>query len=102
MPTARIGAGSTAPGQGWQAYGANGIFIDVNTTSASFSGRPIYVTSVGGAGGGQWNLVGTSAVYDTSAAKFRVYLQWRDAGPLSPATAQQYGWYVNWIGYDNP
>ncbi|MFI6920131.1 hypothetical protein ACIBIZ_09260 [Nonomuraea spiralis] len=102
MPTARIAAGRTASGQGWQAYGTNGIYIDVDTSAAHFSGSPIYVTSVSGPGGNQWNLVGPSAVYDPTATKFRVYLQWRDASPLSPAAAQQYGWFIQWIGYDNP
>ncbi|MEV8635859.1 hypothetical protein AB0395_29805 [Streptosporangium sp. NPDC051023] len=101
MPTARIASGSTQPGQGWQAYGANGIFIDVDTTSARFTGRPVYVTSISGTGA-QWSLVGPSAVYEITATKFRVYVQWRDATPISPATAQQYGWFIQWIGYDNP
>ncbi|MCF6467012.1 hypothetical protein FAF44_01110 [Nonomuraea sp. MG754425] len=102
MPTARIAAGQTAPGQGWQPYGANGIYIDVNTTDGRFTGKPIYVTSIGGAGGNQWNLVGPSAVYEVTTTKFRVYVQWKDGSALSPARAQEYGWYINWIGYDNP
>ncbi|MEU6721927.1 hypothetical protein ABZ897_61730 [Nonomuraea sp. NPDC046802] len=102
MPTARIAAGQTTPGQGWQAYGANGIFIDVDTTAGRFTGAPHYVTSVGGTGGNHWNLVGPSAVYTPTATKFRVYVQWKDGSALTPATAQQYGWYITWIGYDNP
>ncbi|MER7209442.1 hypothetical protein [Streptosporangium sp. NPDC000239] len=102
MPTARIASGHTAPGQGWQAYGPNGIYIDVDTTAAHFTGAPVYVTSIGSTGGNQWSLVGPSAVYDATASKFRVYVQWKDSRPLTPAIAQQYGWYINWIGYDNP
>ncbi|MFD0883927.1 hypothetical protein ACFQ08_05065 [Streptosporangium algeriense] len=102
MPTARIASGHTTPGQGWQAYGANGIYIDVNTTSARFTGTPVYVTSITGPGGNQWGLVGPSAVYSSTATSFRVYVQWKDGSPLTPATAQQYGWHINWIGYDNP
>ncbi|RBQ18619.1 hypothetical protein DP939_19210 [Spongiactinospora rosea] len=101
MPTARIAAGSTAPGQGWQPYGANGIYIDVDTTSGRFTGAPIYVSSVGGTGT-QWGLVGPSAIYSPTATGFRVYVQWRDGAGLTPAHAQQYGWHINWIGYDNP
>jgi hypothetical protein len=102
MPTARIAAGQTTAGQGWQAYGDRGIYIDVDTSAARFTGRPIYVTSIGSTGGSQWALLGSSAVYDTTANKFRVYVQWRDQSPLSPGTAAQYGWFINWIGYDNP
>ncbi|MER7129926.1 hypothetical protein [Streptosporangium saharense] len=102
MPTARIAAGQTTAGQGWQAYGANGIYLDVDTTAARFTGTPVYVTSISSTGGSQWALVGPSAVYNVTATKFRVYVQWKDGSALTPATAQQYGWYINWIGYDNP
>ncbi|WP_030456406.1 hypothetical protein [Herbidospora cretacea] len=102
MPTARIAAGHTVSGQGWQAYGPNGIYIDVDTTSGRFTGTPIYVTSVTGPGGNQWSLVGPSAVYSPTATGFRVYVQWRNGAALTPATAQAYGWQINWIGYDNP
>ncbi|MCK2220512.1 hypothetical protein MF672_042935 [Actinomadura sp. ATCC 31491] len=102
MPTARIAAGRTPAGQGWQPYGPNGIYLDVDTSDARFSGSPVYVTSIGSTGGTQWGLVGPSAVYDATGTKFRVYVQWKDGRPLAPAHAQQYGWYINWIGYDNP
>ncbi|MDF5754282.1 hypothetical protein [Spongiactinospora sp. TRM90649] len=102
MPTARIAAGQSTPGQGWVAYGANGIYIDVDTTAARFTGSPVYVTSIGSTGGSQWNLVGPSAVYSATATRFRVYVQWKDGSALTPATAQSYGWFINWVGYDNP
>jgi hypothetical protein len=102
MPTARIAAGSTTPGEGWTPYnGTKGIYIDVDTSAAHFTGTPLYVTSVAG-DSGNWALVGPSAVYFATATGFRVYVQWRDGSPITPAHAQQYGWHINWIGYDNP
>ncbi|MFI7644367.1 hypothetical protein [Nonomuraea sp. NPDC049400] len=95
-------SGKTPPGQGWRAYAPNSICIDVDTTAGQFTGNPVYLTSIGGAGGMQYDLVGTSAVYDITANKFSVYLKWRDDRDLTPAMAQQFGWYINWIGYDTP
>ncbi|MEZ0074925.1 hypothetical protein [Planotetraspora sp. GP83] len=98
----RMASGKTRPGQGWRVYAPNSICIDVDTTAGQFTGNPIYLTSIGGAGGMQYDLVGTSAVYDITANKFSVYLKWRDDRDLTPAMAQQFGWYINWIGYDTP
>ncbi|MEV4250739.1 hypothetical protein AB0J63_46010 [Streptosporangium canum] len=50
----------------------------------------------------QYDLVGTSAVYDVTASKFSVYLKWRDDRPLTVADAERFGWYINWVGYDTP
>ncbi|WP_433246202.1 hypothetical protein ACQPYK_44810 [Streptosporangium sp. CA-135522] len=100
--TQRIAAGKTRPGQGWISYGGNtGLYIDVDTTSAAFTGSPVYTSSVGGSGD-QWALTGTSAVYTPTATGFRVYVRWSDSSPITPATAETFQWYVNWIGVDNP
>lgn len=99
--TQRIASGSTAPGVGWVAYGSTGIYIDVNTSSAHFTGTPTYTSSVGG-NGGQWALTGTGAIYMPTATGFRIYVRWSDGSALTPATAQAFGWQVNWIGVDNP
>jgi hypothetical protein len=99
--TQRIASGSTAPGQGWVSYGGAGIYIDVNTSAAHFTGTPTYVSSVGGTGG-QWALTGTGAIYFPTATGFRIYVRWSDGHALTPADAQAFGWYVNWIGVDNP
>jgi hypothetical protein len=100
--TQRIASGSTVPGQGWVAYAGNaGLYIDVDTSSARFTGNPVYTSSVGGIGG-QWGLTGTSAIYSPTATGFRIYIRWSDGRPITPAEAQTYNWYVNWIGVDNP
>lgn len=100
--TVRIGAGSTAPGEGWQTYGDNfGIYLDVDTSSAHFSGTPVYTASVGG-NGEHWALQGVNAIYKPTATGFRIYVRWDSTTLLTPATAQKDQWYINWIGVDNP
>ncbi|MFJ8849321.1 hypothetical protein [Streptomyces sp. NPDC102437] len=53
MATLRVGAGKTAPGQGWQAYQPvpGVIYIDVDTSAAHFEGNPTYTTSLSSTGG---------------------------------------------------
>jgi hypothetical protein len=99
--TQRIASGSTRPGQGWVAYGTAGIYIDVDTSSAHFTGSPTYTSTVGGIGG-QWALTGTGAIYSPTTTGFRIYVRFSDGSPLSPATAQAFQWHVNWVGVDNP
>jgi hypothetical protein len=98
----RIASGSTTPGQGWMSYGDYGLYIDVDTSSAHFTGQPTYTSSVGGSGGGQWGLTGTSAIYSPTATGFRIYIRWSGGQAITPADAQTHQWYVNWIGVDNP
>jgi hypothetical protein len=98
----RVASGSTTPGQGWVSYAnATGLYIDVDTSSAHFTGTPTYTSSVGGIGG-QWALTGTGAIYSPTATGFRIYVRWYNGSSITPAQAQTYQWYVNWIGVDNP
>ncbi|MER6620924.1 hypothetical protein [Streptomyces sp. NPDC000931] len=58
-------------------------------------------------GGSQLWAVGGSSVYSPSAQSFRVYLRWGDDAKrggkqLTPEAAQQYGFFINWIGVDQP
>jgi hypothetical protein len=99
--TQRIASGSTIPGQGWVSYGTSGLYIDVDTSSAHFTGRPTYTSAVEG-NGGQWALTGTSAIYSATATGFRIFVRWSDGHPITPGDAQTYQWHVNWIGVDNP
>ncbi|WP_162795794.1 hypothetical protein [Nonomuraea lactucae] len=99
--TQRIASGHTAPGQGWDNYYGTGICIDVDTSSARFSGTPVYTASIGGLAH-HWLLSGMNAIYDSSPTGFRLYLRRSDGTHLEPADAQLNGWYVNWIGIDQP
>lgn len=97
----RIASGSTTPGAGWQQYLCCGLYIDVDTSAANFSGQPTYTISVGGAGD-QWALTGTSSIYSPTATGFRVYIRFSNGTSMTPADATANLWYVNWIGVDNP
>ncbi|MFP5247262.1 MAG: hypothetical protein ACLGH0_11260 [Thermoanaerobaculia bacterium] len=99
MAVIKIGSGRTNPGAtAWQAYGGgNGIFLDVNTSAAGFSGTPLYFTSIGG-NSSHWATTGATSIYLPSATGFRVYVRWVDGAPLTPATANGYQWHINWVG----
>ncbi|WP_435240662.1 hypothetical protein [Streptomyces cucumeris] len=107
MATLRVGSGKTSPGQGWQLYGQEGVFLDVDTSAARFAGTPVYTASLNSTGGNQLWAVGASSVYSATATGFRVYLRWvddarRGGRQLTPETAEQFGFYLTWIGVDEP
>ncbi|MER5619278.1 hypothetical protein [Streptomyces sp. NPDC002215] len=107
MATLRVGSGKTTPGGGWQTYSTEGVYIDIDTTSAKFSGDPVYHASIYSTGGSQLWTHGAHAIYQVSATGFRLYLRWvddakRNGKQLTPETCQQYGFYVAWSGVDEP
>lgn len=100
MATTRIASGRTTPGSTpWVVYGANGIYVDVDTSAAKLTGTPVYVTSIGGTSN-QWATTGATSVYLATAAGFRIYVRYADGGPISPATANGFQWHINWIAMD--
>lgn len=104
VQSALIGRGSTPVGNtAWQPYfvpgdatAGQGIFVDVDTSSAGFTTTPIYITSIGG-NGGHWGTTGATSIYNPTPTGFRVYIRYPDGGSLTPAFANQYGWHINWI-----
>jgi len=107
---ARTAAGRTNPGAtDWKQYeDGNGIFVDVDTSSADFSDEVVYLTSLGGRTH-HWATTGGSSIYPTtppfgpiipSRRGFRVFIRWVDGGPLTPDTGNGFGWHINWIGME--
>jgi hypothetical protein len=97
MPTHRISAGRTPPGQGWQQYQNNrGVFIDVDTTAHRFTTTPVYVTALHGRSH-HWATTGGSSVYFPTPTGFRVYIRKPDGGSLLVSEAQNFGWHIQWI-----
>lgn len=96
--TTQIAKGSTPVGNtAWQQYpGGEGIFLDVNTSSAGFTTTPIYITSLGGSSH-HWWTTGATSIYFPTPTGFRVYVRYSTGGSLTPAIANQYGWHINWI-----
>jgi hypothetical protein len=93
-----IARGSTPVGNtAWQQYpGGEGVFLDVDTSSAGFTTTPIYITSIGGTTH-HWATTGATSIYIPTPTGFRVYVRYSTGGPLTPAIANQYGWHINWI-----
>jgi hypothetical protein len=105
----RIASGSTVQGAtAWQQYDPTnalmrGVFVDVDTSQGGFTKTPNYVISLCGHNR-VWEVSGASAVYDPTPIGFRVYLRWSynkggaEAPPLTPAMANQFLWFISWIG----
>jgi len=96
--SALMARGSTPVGNtAWQQYpDGEGVFVDVDTSSAGFTTTPIYITSIGGATA-HWGTTGATSIYQPTPTGFRVYVRWWGGGSLTPALANQYGWHINWI-----
>ena len=96
--SALIARGSTPVGNtAWQQYfDGEGVFVDVDTSSAGFKTTPIYSTSIGGETS-HWGTTGATSIYFPTPTGFRVYVRWSTGGALTPATANQFGWHINWI-----
>lgn len=103
MSSIRIGSGSTPAGStNWQPYqgGTTGIFVDVNTSAASFKTTPVYTTSIAG-NSSHWATTGASSVYNASPTGFRIYIRWVDGHALTPAQANGFQWRINWVGVES-
>jgi hypothetical protein len=96
--SALIARGSTPAGNtAWQQYPTGeGVFVDVDTSSAGFTTTPIYITSIGGTSS-HWATTGATSIYDPTPTGFRVFVRWSSGGALTPAIANQYEWHINWI-----
>jgi hypothetical protein len=98
VQSASIARGSTPLGKtAWQQYpGGEGIFVDIDTSSAKFTTTPMYITSLGG-NTHHWWTTGATSIYFPTPTGFRVYVRYSTGGPLTPAIANEYGWHINWI-----
>jgi hypothetical protein len=90
-----VGGATPVGNTAWQPY-TEGIFVDVDTSSAGFTYTPIYITSLGG-NGSHWATTGATSIYLPTRTGFRVYVRWANGGSLTPAVANQNGWHINWI-----
>jgi hypothetical protein len=96
--TVQVARGSTPFGNtAWQQYpGGEGIFVDVDTSSAGFKTTPIYITSLGRTTR-HWGTTGATSIYAPTPTGFRIYVRRSSGGSLTPAEANQLGWHINWI-----
>jgi hypothetical protein len=98
VQSAFIAKGSTPVGNtAWQQYpDGEGVFVDVDTSSAGFKTTPIYITSLGGRLA-HWSTTGATSIYEPTPTGFRVYVRWSTGGLLTPAEANYNQWHINWI-----
>jgi hypothetical protein len=98
MANSHICSGRTIPGNTlWQTYaGGKGIYVDIDTTTCNFSSIPVYITSIGG-NGNHWGTTGATSVYLATKTGFRIYVRWVDYSTITPASANQLHWHINWI-----
>ncbi len=101
MATHRIASGKTVAGNtAWVQYNGNmGVYLDVDTSAAHFATTPVYTTSLGGSGA-HWSTIGATSIYSATATGFRVYVRWSNGNSLTPATANNRRWHINWIGME--
>lgn len=97
----KIGSGSTTPGStNWKAYGGDtGVYLDVDTSSCSFTTTPKYTTSLGGSSS-HWATTGATSIYVPKPNGFRVYVRWANGANLTPAQANNLKWHINWLGVE--
>jgi len=102
VQSAFIAKGSTPVGNtAWQQYpDGEGVFVDVDTSSAGAKTTPIYITSIGGRFA-HWSTTGATSIYEPTPTGFRVYVRWSVGGPLTPAEANFNQWHINWIAVLN-
>jgi hypothetical protein len=94
----KIASGSTTPGStNWQAYGANGLYLDVDTSAGKFTTAPRYITSIGG-NSSHWATTGATSIYNATPTGFRVYVRFSDGSAITPAQANTFQWHINWAG----
>lgn len=94
----RIAAGRTTPGStNWVQYSTNGIYVDVDTSSAGFTSTPYYFTSIGGTSS-HWTATGATSIYSATRTGFRIYIC---ATGITAAQANSWQWHINWCGIGN-
>jgi RHS repeat-associated protein len=95
--TSTLCSGRTAPGSTtWQAYGSNGVYLDVNTSRCGYSSPPVYLTSLGG-NSSHFATTGATSIYVPTATGFRVYVRIVSGTNFTPADANSWGWHLNWL-----
>lgn len=82
-------------GSDWNAYGTDGVYMDVVTSSCELSPGsrpPLAFFSLGG-NSNHYKLDGLTSVYSPTEDGFRVYVR---ASGVTPEVAATRGWKVNW------
>ena len=78
-----------------------GVYVDVDTSAASFRSTPHYVASLAGKTH-HWLTTGGSCVYNPTDTGFRIYVRYFDSSDenITPEFANEAGWHISWIGFE--
>src|SRR5215510_8672433 len=96
----RIVTGKTDP-HDWRQYpNGTGVYVEVDTSAAGFTGTPQYFTSIAGISH-HWATTGATSIYKPGPTGFTVYVRWAKGDSLTPAEAAGHGWYINWMGVES-
>ncbi|MDD3565958.1 MAG: C1 family peptidase [Methanothrix sp.] len=97
MTKTLMAAGSTTPGAtDWVQYGSNGLYLDVDTSSAGFTETPIYITSLGGTN--IWATTGATSIYVPTPTGFRIFVKFSNGAQITPDQANLWNWHIQWVG----
>jgi len=99
--TLKFACGSTEPGNTqWVQEDPNVLRLDIDIKSAGFSEKPLYFTSLGGTSY-HWATIGTTSIYPSENKgfneSFKIYLGLSFGGPITPATANERKWHIQWL-----
>lgn len=94
----KVVCGRSTPAD-WVTYGTTNetVYVDVDMSAAAFATNPNIVTSIYGVQQ-HWKTYGATSIYDLTPTSFRVYV-FSLGLPVNAATAQSWGWGINWCGY---
>merc|ERR1719379_1349255 len=79
----------------WRQYGADGIYVDVDTSACVFATTPVYASGLGG-DNSHWASRGSSELYELGAAGFRIYVSFTG---ITAAQANTWNWHINWVAH---
>lgn len=87
------------PNTVWQIFSSDTIYMNVNTSSCSFTRTPIYYTSIFG-WSSHWWTTGYSAIYSPTNISFTVYVTGVTLIPSATMLnySLDYAWNLHWVG----
>jgi len=81
----------------WVQYDADGIYVDIDISSAGFSCTPYLFTSLGG-GSAHWVTRGATSIYSSENKgwneSFRIFLHFPG---ITPTQANDWHWFIQWL-----
>ena len=93
----KIEGGASRP-QDWELYKDKYVKVEIDTSQASFSKTPMYLTSLHGERH-HWLAVGATSVYSPTPTGFNIYLRSTEHD-LDPKFCRDHNWHIEWVGIE--